>query len=214
MLQLRKEIKKIQKELNFFPDEEKQEKFFLYLNYLIKYNEKLKLTSFGSIEDLVRLNSFDFYPLLEKNFCNLCLDIGAGAGFLTVPLSIFKDDLKIIALEPNKKRNFFLNIVRFKLNLKFEIWEERVEETIKYLPKEPIDFLIKALPKKEKVIKYLSSKLKNKHNLYYFSGKNYNDIIKKLKMCYSFKEMIKIPLRDDSFILIFENVSCETWAEL
>lgn len=214
MLQLRKEIKKIQEELNFFPSEEKQEKFFLYLNYLLEYNKKINLTSFKKIEDFLRHNSFDFFPLLEKNFFNFCVDIGAGAGFLTVPLSIFNEDLKIIALEPNKKRSFFLNMIRYKLNLKFEIWEKRLEESIKYFPKEPISFLVKALPKKEKILTFLSSKWKYPHSLFYFAGKNYKDLINNLKMCYSFKEMIKIPLRSDSFILIFENVSCETWEKL
>lgn len=214
MLQLRKEIKKIQGELNFFPDEEKQEKFLIYLNYLLEYNKKINLTSFNKIEDFLRHNSFDFFPLLEKNFCNLFIDIGAGAGFLTVPLSIFNEDLKIIALEPNKKRGFFLNMIRYKLNLKFEIWEKRLEESIKFFPKEPLSFLVKALPKKEKILPFLSSKWKYPHNLFYFAGKNYKDLINNLKICYSFKEMIKIPLRDDSFILIFENVSCETWEKL
>lgn len=209
MLQLRKEIEKIQREINFFPQNEKIEKFISYLNYLIEYNKKINLTSFKKIEDLLRYQAFDFYPLLEEKI-NDFVDVGSGAGFLTIPLSIFGENLKIISLEPNKKRSFFLNIIKFKLNLNFVLIEKKMEESLIYLPEKKLNFLIKALPKKEKTISFLSSKWKNPHNLIYFSGKNYKNFINDIKMWYSLKEMIKIPLRDNSQILIFENVSRET----
>lgn len=210
MWHLEKEVNKIQEELKFFPPEENLEKFLKYLEYLIEYNKKINLTSFKNIKDLIKLQAFDFYPLLNLPLKDYLFDIGAGAGFLTVPLSIFSEK-KIFALEPNKKRAFFLNMVRYKLKLNFEIIERRLEESMDIFPEEGGDFLIKALPKKEKILEFLSKRAKFPYRLIYFSGKNYEDIKKNLKMCYSFKEMIKSPLRENSFILIFENVSCETW---
>jgi len=214
MLLLKKELENIKKELNFFPEKEREEKFLSYLNYLLEYNKKINLTSFKDLKELLRCQSFDFFPLLNINLNKFLVDIGAGAGFLTIPLSIFLNDKNIIALEPNKKKSFFLGIIKYKLNLNFEIIEKRMEESLGFLPKEEIDFLIKALPKKEKIIKFLSKKIKNKNRLIYFSGKNYNEFKNKIKMWYSFKEMIISPLRDSSYILIFENVSCETWEKL
>lgn len=210
MCHLEKEIKEIQEKLNFYPSKENLKKFIDYLEYLLEYNKKINLTSFKSLKDLLKFQAFDFYPLLNIPLKEYCFDVGAGAGFLTVPLSIFLDK-KIFALEPNRKRAFFLNMVKFKLNLNFEIFERRLEESLDILPEKGGDFLIKALPKKEKILKILSKRAKFPHRLIYFAGKNYEDIKKDLKICYSFKEMIKSPLRDSSFILIFENVSCETW---
>lgn len=210
MLLLKKEFEKIQRELNFFPEKKDLEKFLNYLDLMLEYNKKINLTSFKNIEDFLKLQVFDFFPLLKIHLSRFCVDVGAGAGFLTVPLSIFLKK-NLIALEPNQKRSFFLNMVKFKLKLNFQVIEKRLEESIPILPEEKIDFLIKALPKKEKTLKILSKNLNKPHRLLYFAGKNYEIIKKELNLWYSFREMVKIPLRDFSYILIFENVSCETW---
>ncbi len=214
MLLLKKEYEKIKEELIFSPEKEEEEKFLSYLNYLLEFNKKINLTSFKDLKEFLRHQSFDFLPLLNLNLNDHLIDIGAGAGFLTVPLSIFLKEKNITALEPNKKKSFFLEMVKFKLKLNFEIIEKRLEESFDKIPKEKTDFLIKALPKKEKVTSILSKKFKNPHRLIYFGGKNFNEFKNKIKMWYSFKEMVKIPLRDSSYILIFENVSRETWEKL
>lgn len=214
MLPLRKEYEKIKKELGFSFEKEKEEKFLSYLGYLLEYNKKINLTAFKDLEELLKFQSFDFFPLLKINLNNILIDIGAGAGFLSVPLSIFLNDKEVIALEPNKKKSFFLSIVRHKLSLNFKIVEKRLEESLDEIPEKKVDFLIKALPKKEKVVSFLFKKIKNPHRLIYFAGKNFCEFKKGIKMWYSFKEMVKIPLRENSYILIFENVSCETWGKL
>lgn len=207
---LEKEIEKIQKQLNFFPEKENLDKFMDYLNMVLDYNRRINLTSFKRLDDFLRFQVFDFYPLVNFSLNDFLVDVGAGAGFLTVPVAIFLKK-RIIALEPNSKRSFFLNMVKFKLKIKFEIIEKRLEESLSNLPEGRVDFLIKALPKKEKTLSFLSKNLKKPYRILYFAGKNYENIKKELNLWYSFKEMIKSPLRDNSFLLIFENVSCETW---
>ncbi|OYD26844.1 16S rRNA (guanine527-N7)-methyltransferase [Mycoplasma testudineum] len=54
-------------------------------------------------------------------------DIGAGAGFPSIPLLIIKPKLKLTIFEPMKKRVNFLNLVKEKLNLDFQINAQRIE---------------------------------------------------------------------------------------
>lgn len=213
MFQLKKEFEEIKKQLNFFPEKEKEEKLFEYVNLILKYNEKVNLTSIKNLKDFLRLQIFDFYPLLEVKFYENVIDIGAGAGFLIVPLSIFYKNINLVALEPNKKKAFFLNILKKNLSLNFEVKEMRLEDYLVDFNK-IADFLIKALPKKEKIFNFLSKKFQKDFRIFYFSGKNYKAFLNSIKMCYSLLDMKKIPLRKDSYIIILKNVSRETWGEL
>ncbi len=213
MWQLKEKLEKIKREFFLDFDKVKEEKFLLFLNYFREYAKKLKLTSYKNFEETIKLQCLDFYPLLNYSLNSSGVEIGAGAGFLTIPLNIFKDFKDFLALEPKQKRYYFLDLVKNKLNLNYRVLDKRLEESLNFFPNPPMDFFIKALPKKERVFNFLK-KIKISHRIFYFSGKEHKKIIEDLKIWYSFIEMLKIPTRENSYVLVFENVSCETWGKL
>ncbi|MCI0485213.1 MAG: 16S rRNA (guanine(527)-N(7))-methyltransferase RsmG [Blastocatellia bacterium] len=60
---------------------------------------------------------------------SVLLDIGAGAGFPSIPIAIIRPDLRVTALEANQKKALFLNEVKDALGLaNFEVARARLEE--------------------------------------------------------------------------------------
>jgi 16S rRNA (guanine527-N7)-methyltransferase len=57
------------------------------------------------------------------------LDIGAGAGFPSIPFLIYNPKIKLTIYEPLNKRCIFLEVVKERLNLNFKINKVRSEES-------------------------------------------------------------------------------------
>jgi 16S rRNA (guanine527-N7)-methyltransferase len=109
------------------------DRFEVFFERLLSYNEKVNLTAITEPRDAALkhfLDSIVAAPLLEKN-CEVC-DIGAGGGFPSVPLKIVRDDLRFTLYEALNKRVKFLceasEMLRFK---NFDIFHARAENTKK-----------------------------------------------------------------------------------
>jgi len=92
-----------------------------YSNMLIKYNEFMNLTAITEPEEIKEKHFLDSITLLlsgklEKE--KTVIDIGAGAGFPSLPVKIVRNDLKITMLDSLNKRIGFLNDVIRELKLK------------------------------------------------------------------------------------------------
>ena len=88
------------------------------MNYLIEWNEKINLTAITEPKDIILkhfVDSLTIYKYLEKD--KKIIDVGTGAGFPGIPLSIIDDDNKYVLLDSLNKRINFLNEVIDKLNL-------------------------------------------------------------------------------------------------
>ena len=99
---------------------EKQEKQFRrYFELLQIWNERLNLTTIIQKEDVYEKH---FYDCLTLSFVNdlkgktLC-DVGAGAGFPSIPLKIAFPELHVIALDSMNKRMDFVKLVIEELGL-------------------------------------------------------------------------------------------------
>ncbi len=96
-------------------------RFKIYYEVLIDHNNRMNLTSLTKKEDVYLKHFYDsltllfYYPLKEK--CKVC-DVGAGAGFPSIPLKIIKPDLKITIVDSLGKRIKFLNHLIKELALK------------------------------------------------------------------------------------------------
>lgn len=94
--------------------------FLLYYNELIIWNRKINLVSVKSELDIPIkhfIDSLTPLPLIKNNQSSL-IDIGAGAGFPGIPLKIIKPSLKLVLLEPIRKRASFLKHISRILCLK------------------------------------------------------------------------------------------------
>lgn len=106
-------------------------KFNIYLNELIKWNNKFNLTAIIEPEE-IRKKHFDD-SLLLLNSLDLkhesVIDIGAGAGFPGIPLKIVRPDIRLTLVEATKKKVEFMEQLVARLGLKgVEVVWGRAEE--------------------------------------------------------------------------------------
>lgn len=123
---LYEKVKKIGIELK----EEQLEKFYLYMNILLEWNEKINLTAITNEEEIILkhfVDSLTINKYIEEG--KSIIDVGTGAGFPGIPIKILREDLKVTLLDSLNKRINFLNEVIEKLDLKnIECIHGRAEE--------------------------------------------------------------------------------------
>ncbi|WEV54760.1 16S rRNA (guanine(527)-N(7))-methyltransferase RsmG [Leuconostocaceae bacterium ESL0723] len=95
-------------------DDAQLSQFDAYFNYLVEWNQKFNLTAITDHDEVYLKHFFDsltlafFVPTLQEKAVSL-IDIGAGAGFPSVPLKIAFPQLKITMVDALAKRVNFLN---------------------------------------------------------------------------------------------------------
>lgn len=96
-------------------------KFEEYYNFLIEYNEKINLTAITNREEVYYKHFYDSLTLslsLELSKEINCVDVGAGAGFPSIPNAIVFPNFNVTIIDSLNKRITFLNQLIEKLNLK------------------------------------------------------------------------------------------------
>ncbi|MFQ3546301.1 16S rRNA (guanine(527)-N(7))-methyltransferase RsmG [Halobacillus rhizosphaerae] len=100
--------------------EKQQHQFQQYFNILVEWNEKMNLTAITDLEGVYLKHFYDsltaaFYYDFSKPL-RIC-DVGAGAGFPSLPLKIVFPQLKVTIVDSLKKRITFLNHLAHELEL-------------------------------------------------------------------------------------------------
>ena len=93
--------------------------FDIYFHTLVEWNEKMNLTGIVEEEDVYLKHFYDsLTPSFDFEFKDQSLcDIGAGAGFPSIPLKIVYPGLKITIVDSLSKRITFLNHLVKELDL-------------------------------------------------------------------------------------------------
>ena len=109
---------------------EQMDKFYKYMNLLIEWNEKMNLTAIIEPNEIILKHFIDSITILKDIKDNsTVVDVGTGAGFPGIPLSIMNPTLKITLVDSLNKRLIFLQEVINELNLKnVELVHARAEE--------------------------------------------------------------------------------------
>lgn len=110
---------------------ELHEKFEIYCNFLVKYNKNVNLTAITEPEEVWQKHFADSILLLkyvEIPINASLIDVGTGAGFPSVPIKIYRDDIRLTMLDSLNKRIVFLEKLCEKLGIKAEIIHGRAEE--------------------------------------------------------------------------------------
>ena len=99
--------------------ERQLKQFQKYYEILVEWNEKMNLTAITQKEDVYLKHFYDSLTIsFDYDFNNQTLcDIGAGAGFPSIPLKIVYPDLKITIVDSLTKRITFLNYLTQVLKL-------------------------------------------------------------------------------------------------
>ena len=103
-------------------DERQLEQYQIYYDYLIEVNQVMDLTNIVEKNEVYLKHFFDSltlawaYPALQTEPLKL-VDVGAGAGFPSLPLKIAFPQLEIVIVDSLQKRINFLNQLIEKLDL-------------------------------------------------------------------------------------------------
>lgn len=113
-------LKEKLKEYEFKFNEEQIEKVLSFIDYLIEENKKYNLTGIKEGNEIVCKHIIDSLLLLKSysfKTGDKILNIGAGGGFPSIPIAIFREDLDIYQLEASNKKVNFLDNVNEKVGL-------------------------------------------------------------------------------------------------
>ena len=153
---------------------------------LVKYEELLKETNkslnlignstVNYIWHRHFLDSFQAIDFIDKNQKTL-VDLGSGAGFPGLVMSIVAKDrkipLKIKLIEKSKKKINFLKKIISKLKLNADVINENVEDEKFYFDDEA--FVVRAFKPLPKILELIHNKAENFKKIIIFLGKNGKD---------------------------------------
>lgn len=160
--------------------EEKLNKLNIFYSELIFYNNSFNLTAITEENEVFIKHFLDsIFPefLIEKN--SSVIDIGAGAGFPSLPLKIYRPDLNVTMIDSLNKRVNFLNDVIKKLELEnISAFHARAEDFAK-TNRESFDYAVeRAVAKIPTLIEYAFPLLKVGGRLLCYKG---GDVEEELK---------------------------------
>jgi len=106
----------------------------IYAEFLVEYNNKINLTAITEPKDILIKHFIDSilickYAEIPQNAS--IIDVGTGAGFPSVPLKIYRPDVKITLLDSLNKRINFLTQLCGKLQIDAEFIHGRAEDISK-----------------------------------------------------------------------------------
>lgn len=109
---------------------EQLDNFYKYMQLLIEWNEKMNLTAITEPKEIILKHFIDSITILKEiKDGESLVDVGTGAGFPGIPLSIMNPSLKITLVDSLNKRLIFLQEVVNQLKLEnVEIVHARAEE--------------------------------------------------------------------------------------
>ena len=179
------------------------EKFQAYLSLLLEWNRRIHLVSKGDARSdrILRhfVDSLSIFKAIDipKN-ANL-LDLGAGAGFPSIPIKIAREDIRLTLVESIHKKTLFLRKLGQGLKLEdISIINERAEELADQPGlREEFDLVLaKALGKLKDVIELSMPFLKTGGFLLAYKGKGVKREIEQagsLKDCW-IKDVVRIEI--------------------
>lgn len=112
-------LKELFKKYNISYDDTKIAKLIKFYDMVIETNKVMNLTNITDEKEFAIKNVLDcVLPMKIIPINASVLDIGAGAGFPSIPLKIMRPDLDIVMVDSLNKRINFLKTVIQKLDLK------------------------------------------------------------------------------------------------
>lgn len=118
------------KENGIILDDTALDRFDTYAELLVEWNCKMNLTAITEPEEIEVKHFLDCLMLpkyFNLDYIQTVIDVGAGAGFPSVPLLIYKPDLCLTMMDAINKRLTFLDTAVHALGLEAQLIHERAE---------------------------------------------------------------------------------------
>lgn len=113
-----------------FLDEVMLERFDIYARLLVEWNEKMNLTAITEPREIELKHFLDSLMLIkyyDLQNVSKAIDVGAGAGFPSMPILIYKPEIEFTLLDSLNKRLTFLSVVNNELGLNANLVNSRAE---------------------------------------------------------------------------------------
>ena len=107
-----KELQTALEQLNIPYTEETLEKYRLYMEGIIEWNEKVNLTSITDRDEFIKLHFIDSImsvPTEEFQKAKKIIDVGTGGGFPGIPLALAAPDKEFVLMDSLNKRIKIIN---------------------------------------------------------------------------------------------------------
>lgn len=104
------------------------------MEFMLKYNKNVNLTRITEYNEIIEKHYIDsILPLtmIDVPRGTYCADIGTGAGFPSLPMNIYRPDLKFTLIDSLGKRITYLDLACDKIGLKCRTIHARSEEAAK-----------------------------------------------------------------------------------
>ena len=202
---IKEDIISLFKSYNIEINAKKAENLMKFNEIMQNYNKIHNLTSITEENEVLVKHLLDsVLPLnLFKNDKKI-IDIGCGAGFPSIPLSIMNNDLHITALDSVQKKINFVEIAKNELNLpNLTPIHARIEDfanNSKY--RESFDIVIsRAVAPLNIILEYSAPLLKNGGYIIAYKGTNYSEEIENAKNAIKLlgcevSEIIEYPVKE------------------
>ncbi len=182
----------------------------IYEALLLENNRKLNLIS-KSTENIIKtrhiLDSAQIIDFIDKN-SKICVDLGTGAGFPGIVLSIlFKErkfPIRLDLYEKSPKKCQFLSKIAKKLDLNVLVLEKNILEQKNLM----VDTIVaRAFKPIQSIFKIVTENFNNFENLILFSGKNGKQTLLDASKVWEFEyKERKSVTSDDSLILNIKKI--------
>lgn len=121
-------------------------KFEIYAEHLVEYNQKVNLTAITEHREIYIKHFLDsliplIYIDIPRN--STLIDVGTGAGFPSIPIKLYRPDIQLTLLDSLNKRIIFLESLCDKLGINANCIHGRAEDfgkDVRY--REQFDFSI------------------------------------------------------------------------
>lgn len=118
-VEFKEELKQVFNNYNIEVTDVQCEQFEQYYNLIKEWNEKFNLTTILEQHDVIIKHFLDSVLIInDLKADSKMIDVGAGAGFPSVPIKIMRPDVEIVMLDGSNKRITFLNEVINQLGFK------------------------------------------------------------------------------------------------
>ena len=123
-------LKESAEKTGFCLDAGQLELFEIYYKELVEYNNKVNLTAITDPKGVAITHFVDSLTLLKADIPKNAkmADIGAGAGFPSVPVKLFRDDIDVTLIDSLNKRITFLEYISEILGIDTNCVHKRAEE--------------------------------------------------------------------------------------
>ena len=181
------------------------EKLSIYHDELLKFNKKYNLISKSTESDIWHrhiLDSAQIVKFINFNYSKSLSDLGSGAGFPGIVLSVFNknSNFHVKLFEKSNIKADFLESIKNKLKLNCEVFGRYQEEEIN------TEYVVsRAFKQLGEILRISRETIKVSHKLIILKGKNAQDEINKLQQPIEFRYKLENSYTDSkSKILIID----------